>query len=208
MTDGKIHNYWDNWYRKQIAPALPSSFAEFCLKYLSPSNTIIDMGCGNGRDSFFFGSKGFETLGVDYSEIAIQNNIEKNHYPQVHFCVANFGRMKDLGVFSCVYSRFSLHTVDKDTEKLLLQWCYDHLAAEGLFCLEARSTLDPLLKSGTRIGPTENFTDHYRRFLDYDETRSELKSIGFDIVYSVEDSGLAKYKDDDPVVIRIIARKA
>lgn len=205
--DNEMHLYWNKWYEKDKAPLFPSSFAEFCLSYISEGNSIIDLGCGNGRDSLFFGHNGFDVMGIDYSEIAISHNKKANILPNINFGVADFADMGDLGKFSCIYSRFSFHAVDILTEKKLILWCGDNLLSKELFFLEARSTKDPLMKLGKKISPTENYTDHYRRFLDYDETQKYLEDVGFKLIYSIEANGLAKYKDDDPVVIRIVAEK-
>ena len=202
-----MHAYWNKWYKKNNAPLSPSSFAEFCLNYISEGDRIIDLGCGNGRDSVFFGHNGFDITGVDYSEIAISHNKRMNALPNINFQVADFANMGNLSKFTCMYSRFSLHAVNILTEKKLIQWCSDNLLSKELFLLEARSTKDPLRKQGKQISPTETYTDHYRRFLDYDETQSYLKETGFKLIYSVETDGLAKYKDDNPVIIRIVAEK-
>lgn len=48
---------------------------------------------------------------------------------------------------------------------------------------------------------------HYRRFIRKDELIRELENIGFEINYCVESDNLSIYKDDNPVVIRIHAKK-
>ena len=62
-------NYWNGFYknldidekfRTEVdgrvldAPKNESPFARFCLKSINDDfGTIVDVGCGNGRDSFF-----------------------------------------------------------------------------------------------------------------------------------------------------------
>ena len=63
-------SYWNNFYKAVSAdkktftevdgrvlgaPKHESPFARFCLTNLMKDvGTIVDVGCGNGRDSFFF----------------------------------------------------------------------------------------------------------------------------------------------------------
>lgn len=69
------------------------------------------------------------------------------------------------------------------------------------------SLKDNMFIQSTKISATEGFTDHYRRFLSLSNTTEKLKSINFSILYQIESTGLAKYKDEDPMIIRIIAQK-
>ncbi len=79
----------------------------------------------------------------------------------------------------------------------------------GLLLIEVRSVKDKMCGKGT---PVEGEKDawiytHYRRFIRQNELLAELLSLGFKIDYVIESDGLAIYKDDDPVVIRVHARK-
>ena len=43
--------------------------------------------------------------------------------------------------------------------------------------------------------------------MDLDKIIEKLESRNFEIIYNIEDNNLAVYKDDNPYVIRIIAKK-
>lgn len=49
---------------------------------------------------------------------------------------------------------------------------------------------------------------HYRRFIRRDQLVEELEQLGFTIVCEDERAGVAVFDSDDPVVVRIIARKS
>lgn len=76
----------------------------------------------------------------------------------------------------------------------------------GFFFVEARSINDVLYNSGTKISRNENFTDHYRRYMDKDIFISKLQKLGLEIIYSIESNGLAVYKNEDPQIVRIISK--
>jgi hypothetical protein len=58
------------------------------------------------------------------------------------------------------------------------------------------------------LSPTERIHGHYRRFIIPDEINAKLAHAGFVVTSRIESNGLAKYGDDDPVVLRLIARKS
>ncbi len=55
------------WDRKEHAPILEEIWREL---HLNPCK-LLDLGCGRGRNSFFFARKGFDVVGVDISDVAI-----------------------------------------------------------------------------------------------------------------------------------------
>ena len=63
MKKKTLINYWNNFYgdKKKFRE---SSFARFVLKKIKNKKNfkIIDIGCGNGRDSFFLVKKNLMLL--------------------------------------------------------------------------------------------------------------------------------------------------
>ena len=43
-------------------------------KFIKKKNNLIDLGCGDGRDTFYLYSSNIKTLGIDRSEIIINKN--------------------------------------------------------------------------------------------------------------------------------------
>ena len=68
-------NYWEEEYSKNAIPLYPSQFAAFVASELFDSEThIIDVGCGNGRDSIFFAHLGKQVIGIDGSSVVVETN--------------------------------------------------------------------------------------------------------------------------------------
>lgn len=108
-----------------------------------------------------------------------------------------------------VYSRFTLHAVNRTNSSHALNWAFQNLSRGGVLLIEVRSVKDKLYGQGTPVSEDKDafVTSHYRRFVRKDELEAELKGLGFTIEHSIEQDNLAVYKDDNPVVIRIHARK-
>ena len=110
--------------------------------------------------------------------------------------------------FDYVYSRFSLHAINQEQEKSLLKNVYHSLKKNGLLFIEVRSVNDELYGKGEKIGEDEFVYDkHYRRFMRMQPLINTLKINGFSIEYAEESRGFAPWGEDDPFVIRIIAKK-
>ena len=115
--------------------------------------------------------------------------------------------LPDLENSDFLYSRFTIHAIDRKGEEKLVKWAASNLKANGLFFVEVRSVKDELYGIGEALGDNAYFTDHYRRFIILEELHQQFTSNGLDIIYSIESKGLAPYKTQDPVVIRLIAQK-
>ena len=63
MTDSR--NYWESYYRQNPNPSGESPFARFVAGFLAAEDKMYELGCGNGRDSVFFGNMGVEIIGFD-----------------------------------------------------------------------------------------------------------------------------------------------
>ncbi|MCK4635456.1 MAG: methyltransferase domain-containing protein [Candidatus Moranbacteria bacterium] len=49
----------------------PQGLVVESIKYLLPNAKVLDLGCGEGRDSFFLAKNGFKVAAVDISEVGI-----------------------------------------------------------------------------------------------------------------------------------------
>ena len=77
----------------------------------------------------------------------------------------------------------------------------------GLFFIEIRSIHDELFGQGSAVSENSFVTDHYRRFVNFETFVSRVESAGFKVIYKLQSKGLATYKTEDPMVIRLIAQK-
>lgn len=203
-------SYWDKFYRNVSNLSEPSLFAKMCINYMNPGESIVELGCGNGRDSLYFYSQKMNVTAIDASQTAINSFEAYRNKDNINYICADFvswiNRYKEK--FDHCYSRFTIHAINEVQEKILLHNVYHVLKRGGLFYIETRSIHDELYGIGECVGINAfKFEDHFRRFIVMDELKEKLLKTGFEIVYSAEERGFAPFGDDDPPIIRIIARK-
>ena len=206
----ELMNHWDEYYKKDNIPDYPSPFAEYVANKLSTQQTILEVGCGNGRDAKFLASQGHLVTGLDRSGEAIELCKKLYSVESLEFF---FGTITDIAKinkkkYSLIYSRFVIHAMSLNEEIKTLNMSHKLLNKYGQFFVECRSINDPLSCKGDILSNTERIEGHYRRFIILEEFKQRLVQVGFKIIKTIESNGLAKFGKDDPVVIRIHAIKA
>lgn len=117
--------YWNDYYRSAGVEKDPSLFAINTLDELKMREggigRILELGCGNGRDSLFFAANGLHVTGVDASEQAINQLNADCQGKNVHFICGDFVKSEKIysSEYEYVYSRFSIHAIFGTTARTL-----------------------------------------------------------------------------------------
>jgi cyclopropane fatty-acyl-phospholipid synthase-like methyltransferase len=203
-------DHWIKYYKESSINFSESSFARYAMDYLQPGQLIVDVGCGEGRDSYFFASQGFQVIGFDVSPAAIEKCEIRNRDASGSTFVSsefNMGLLEKDVVPDIIYSRFSLHAMTNEEGDRFLARSYKALPGGGLMFIECRSINDPLAKKGEILSDTERIFGHYRRFIRIRDLTSLVEQLGFRIKLAEEVQGVSKSGSDDPVLIRAILEK-
>jgi 2-polyprenyl-3-methyl-5-hydroxy-6-metoxy-1,4-benzoquinol methylase len=106
-----------------------------------------------------------------------------------------------------IYCRFVLHAMPVEEEIALLESARELLGREGRLHVECRSINDPMARLGEVVSATERIHGHYRRFIVLDDLLARMEGAGLSAIHAEESAGLAVHGDEDPVVIRVVARR-
>lgn len=202
--------YWNRYYgtRTSPVPNIPSQFAAFVALEITADSTIVDIGCGSGRDSLFFANAGFNVLGIDASSSAVslcQRTAEERGISRASFFCYNVDDPELLSRISAaatgrivVYARFFLHAIPEEAELAFLRMVAA-LSNLDLLAIEFRTDRD--------AQQTKVTGSHYRRFIPPLDFLSRAAKFGFFPAYFTEGFGYAKYRNDDAHVARVLMRR-
>jgi SAM-dependent methyltransferase len=201
--------YWNSFYKQADRKLLiPSQFATFVAsEFIGIVDSIIDLGCGNGRDAFFLSELGFRVAGVDASQEAIEFCGSRPGKNSFFLCsdILDVNLLQNLRDFSLnasgllVYSRFFLHAISEDEEISFWSLVRDLCGLNDFLAVEFRTDRDASLNKVTG--------KHFRRFIKPPAVLERANKFGFACEYLVEGFGFAKYKADDAHVVRILLKK-
>tara|TARA_R110000822_G_scaffold22617_1_gene70691 strand:+ start:4262 stop:4873 length:612 start_codon:yes stop_codon:yes gene_type:complete len=198
----KNKEYWDNFYKSNLPKTLSthSDFSTFVLEKVldipkSKELSLVDLGCGNGKDTVFFVNNKIDAEGIDLSIDSDLPYIKQDDALSIS---------KPYDIY---YLRFFIHTlIEEDVDKLFSN-IFNTMKQSSLIFLETRSskgiTNQPYSETNFRSSIGE---EHHRTLYSLDYLSSKVNEY-FDIEFSVEQQGLAIFREDDPYIIRIIARK-
>lgn len=211
-----FENYWSSYYASEDVPQLPSQFAVLVANELRngdlPSvGSVFDIGCGNGRDAFYFLNLGYSVRGVDASEEAISVCCRRRDGTRLADGVTGdfFAGPADLPVSwlrlregvdgpILVYARFFFHAITEAAQDAILKQVAALLREQGgALCAEFRTPDDRARAKQT--------SEHYRRYIELSEFADSLKAVGLNPIWQAEGRGMAKYRKDDATVARVFA---
>lgn len=201
--------YWNRFYSGKSAITEPSDFAKDVIEDISVrGGELLELGCGNGRDSIFFMKKGLRVTAVDASDSVIQELQRQTLNEKITFICDDFVKCEALFqiMYDSIYSRFTLHAINEKQENELLKNIRGALKKKGKLYIEARTVHDDLFGKGEQVAHNAFvYNDHFRRFVDKDELCKKMERMGFLILSVMEDRGFSKIGNQDPVLLRLIA---
>lgn len=193
--------YWDKFYQKNIAPLEESDFANFVLNYIKENNleskNLIDVACGNGRDTYFFNSNKIPSIGIDLS-------INPDSDDSILFKrdILDF----DYSTYELIYLRFVVHAL-KEIELEKLIECFLKDDNQKYIFIETRSTKGITDEDASETYFKSSIGEEHFRMLYSTSYLSKKFEKHFDISFIEENRGFSIYKGEDPVCIRFILRK-
>ena len=155
-----MSNIWDKIYSDASAffGEDPSDFAQKCYSYFKKYGVkrILELGCGQGRDTIFFASNGFDVHAIDASKVAIENINQKKGQKNISLDLRHFKARQSLpydsSYFDAVYSHmfYNMRFTDEELRSLFKE-SNRVLKNNGLLYFSVRSDKDVFYNKGKKI---------------------------------------------------------
>jgi SAM-dependent methyltransferase len=166
--------YWDSdWAGSPAEPA--NNFARRAYKLIEAHNlrSVLDLGCGNGRDSVYFFRKGLQVTALDFSQSGI--NILKSRFPEIECITADIREMDFQGdSYDVIYAHLSLQYFNDKLTGEIFNSLHNVLKNGGLFFVKCKSTDDYLSGKGEKIGENMYKRGHVRHFFSKEYMMEKL----------------------------------
>lgn len=161
--------YWNaKW--EQAERVSVSNYAKRCYAQMAGSNyqTLLDVGCGNGKDSLYFAQKGIHVTSVDFSGAAIEQLKQMIAGKGLSNISAIKKDITDLNIddnsFDVVYAHLSLQYFDDEVTTKVFDRLYRILKPGGMIFIRCKSTDDRLYGQGEKIRDDMFIKGHTRHF--------------------------------------------
>jgi len=210
-----IQKYWEEKHKKYGTADWidkPSLFAEFAVKYFPKQGKLLDLGAGQGQDSRYFASKGYEVTSTDLCGQALKISETKTKQEKLHINFKELDLSKGIlpyenESFNVVYASLSLHYFDDEITEKIFSEINRVLTSDGVVAMLLNNIYDPKTKYLTKKseGLFVNEEGVLRRFFSLSYLEDKVKQK-FDVLV-MDDKGEALLKDDPINLIRFIGRK-
>jgi Methyltransferase domain len=206
--------YWADFYARTSYDT-GSSFFDLVNSREDLPDKVVDIGCGDGRDSYAFARAGRQVVGLDRSHVAIAHATKKAQEMRLTSALsftacdvsdaetlhATLTAARSEGPDRAVlfYARFFLHSIPEDVQDIMMTVIKQCSRDGDYFAAEFRTDKDE--------ATAKVHGEHYRRFQNGPAFGRQLsREYGFTTkVVEQEGNGFSPYKGEDPHLYRVIA---
>ncbi|QUE32430.1 class I SAM-dependent methyltransferase [Francisella philomiragia] len=142
-------------------------------QYVVSSESILDIGCGSGRDAFYFANKGIKVTAIDFSKNIINEAKRINNHSNIEYIVADVKNYNTDEKYDLIWANASLLHLEKDKLGEVLKNIKKMLSTKGCFY------------SCFKQGNNSEVDDLGRYFAYYDE--QTLKNIFENLDFNIRD---------------------
>lgn len=196
-------NYWEKYWQKRKDYGV-NDFAKKAYKLIQTRGlkTILDLGCGDGRDAIYFANKGLKVVAVDIAETEIKKLKLKNNNIE---CIVQ--KIEELNFqkncFDVIYAHLSLHYFNDEATQKIFNQLHKILKKDGLCFVKCKSIEDPLFGQGKKVGENMYQKEHLRHFFTKEYMAEKLKKFK---IISLKET-FAVYENYKSAFIEAVAEK-
>lgn len=146
--------FWERKYRGSTRQGGAHDLADELNKDLAPRSTVLELGCGDGRDAVGLAEAGHHVVACDFSDTALRQfaaDAERLDIEQRRLDIEALPYPFTAARFDAVYARLSLHYFPVAVTRAVFAEVARVLRPAGVFLGLFNSHLDAENGTGTRI---------------------------------------------------------
>jgi trans-aconitate methyltransferase len=130
---------YDSWYQEKHHFGKPYRELVTFFREHTPKGTVLDLGCGQGRDALALGRLGYEVTGVDTSKVGILQMLAEAKKENLHVTgvIADIYTYTIDPCYDMILLDSMLHFYKKDKEKevAFLERIMKEMKYDGVLCI-------------------------------------------------------------------------
>lgn len=150
-----MQGYWDEKWGSDIPRVKEHPEAHTFHDFIKDKHirTILDLGAGDGKDSLFFASKGYDVTALDFSKSGLDRLKSFEEAANIHTIQMDISQLELAPEsFDAIYANLSLHYFDDFTTKKIFHDIFLILKPGSYIMVRCKSTKDALYGKGEEIG--------------------------------------------------------
>lgn len=173
MSDS-AKQHWNKTYKaRKMVSTLDYAKNAYIRLQSKPGCSLLDIGCGDGRDSIFFSQQGLKVTAIDFSEEAVSRL--RTAFPIMNALVMDILNMDFPDAsFDAAYAHLTLHYFDDLTTQAVFANIHRMLKPDGFFFIRCKSVEDPLYRKGQEVGEDMFLLEHTRHFFSKEYMMEKL----------------------------------
>lgn len=160
----------------------PKKEIRFLISLLNKKSSILDLGCGTGRDAKIFASHGFAVTGIDLSKNMVK--YARKICKKAEFRVMNFKKLKfKNNSFDAVWANASLLHVKKKELSKVIKEVYRILRKGGIFFIAVKKGFGEGIFPDNRYKGIKKFWFFYtKKEIEYYLKDSSFRIIKINVI--------------------------
>jgi len=209
----QVHKESLIWFSKEPSPIVK----DIILKYgISDNDSILEIGCGEGRDAKYLIEQGYNVLATDVSEEAISYCKQKAQEKAENFQVLDCIKERLEKKFDFIYAIAVIHMLVLDEDRnAFYQFIYEQLKENGLALIgtmgdgnferesDIRTAFELQERTHEQTGKKLQIAGTSCRVVNFDTFEKELKQNHLDLV----EKGMTCVEPDFPIMMYAVVRR-